>query len=360
MGVVIAILGGILKWIFLILLGLLGLVLVLLLIVLLTPLRYRVQGEKSAEKTEAKVKVTWLLHLFSFQLAFQNQKLTWKAKIGPKTLASYPTRAKLKEKPKAETKPQPVQPDDTPQVDVQQKIKPPQAEKTEVPQEEKEAVPQADAISPGENAKQEPETETMSSVHLSDEESADTAAAAPENRSCRQKVQAVCWKIRRFFEKVLKPVRMLPQAWHKLQDRAASLLCKWEDIQKLWDSYPQKGETVRSVGRLVCGLLKVPLPKRYDLQVRFGFEDPAATGKVLGYYYMLWPLLFPRETRGRRLEVTADFENPGLEASGRCKGHFSIGSFLLPVLRALMDPHIRRLIRYVRATMRQKNKKENA
>ena len=43
MGVVFAILGGIIKWILLIILGLVGLILVLLLIVLLTPLRYKIK-----------------------------------------------------------------------------------------------------------------------------------------------------------------------------------------------------------------------------------------------------------------------------------------------------------------------------
>ena len=45
--------------------------------------------------------------------------------------------------------------------------------------------------------------------------------------------------------------------------------------------------------------------------------------------------------------MEAEFEEPVIDVTAVCKGRFSIGSFLWPVIRALLNGHIRRLIRYV-------------
>ena len=76
------------------------------------------------------------------------------------------------------------------------------------------------------------------------------------------------------------------------------------------------------------------------------------------YYYALTPVLFPKTSRRRRLELEAEFEEPVLEVTAVCKGRFSIGSFLWPVIRALLNAHIRRLIRYVLSMKKKMTQKE--
>ena len=166
-------------------------------------------------------------------------------------------------------------------------------------------------------------------------------------KSWRRKVTDVCWKIRRFFEKILGKVRGIVAAIRAIPTKVRGILDRWDQVKAVWEGYPQKEETVAAIKQMLGGILKAPLPKKYDVKLRIGMKDPATTGQILMYYYALTPVLFPKTTRRRRFELEAEFEEPVFEVTAVCKGCFSVGSFLWPVIRALLNGHIRRLIRYV-------------
>lgn len=340
MGVIFAILGGILKWILLILLGLLGLILLVLLILLFTPLRYKLRGQKSSDSLWGKVQVSWLLHLISFHLAYQEKEIRWEVKLGPKVLlASYPI-------PKKEKKPKKPKPQKPPQAETEAGLKesPAESETLAATPTLAETSPPKEAAPPSEKTAAEEKRPAPAEVPPS-EETREPFPAAPEKKTWREKVTEVCWKIRRFFEKLMHPFQSLYEKVKKLRSR-------WDELKEKWEKYPQKGETVRAVKELAAGLVRPVLPRSCNIELLFGFDDPATTGKVLGYYYMLWPLLFPKETRRRKLKVDADFKRSVMEFNGWCRGHFCVASFLGPAVRALLNPHIRRLIRYIRANTR--------
>lgn len=351
MGVIFAILGGILKWILLIIFGLIGLILVLLLVVLLTPLRYKIKWTKQADVMEGDVRVSWLLRLISFRLIQNGKEIKWTVRIGPKIIAaSYPLPKKEKKpKKKKQKRPEPsTEPpafETLPQEDTVQ-VEPPQAERAE----EIPAVPE-ETVKP-EAVKEEPKASETG------EPEAEAEPKPKPKRSWRRKVTDICWKIRRIFEKIIHPVRTIREKLRTIRQKLRDLLDKWDQVKAIWDGYPQKGETVRAVKALVGGILKAPLPKKYDVKLRFGMKDPATTGQILMYYYSLSPVLFPKTTRRRRFELEADFENPVIEVTATCKGRFSIGSFLWPVIRALFNGHIRRLIRYVVSVKKKFSNKE--
>ena len=358
MGVVFAILGGIIKWILLIILGLVGLILVLLLIVLLTPLRYKIKWTKQAEVMEGEARISWLLHLISFRLTQKGKEIRWTVKIGPKVIAaSYP----LPKKEKKKSKNKKTKPSQTPAVVPLQE--PPQAEKTEsIPQEE-----------PAPVMLQELQSEPIAADEdLLKDEGQKEIPAAPETvtlpqepevqedkpkKSLRRKITDVCWKIRRFFEKIVGKVRGVVDAIRAIPMRVRGLLDRWDQVKAIWEGYPQKEETVAAIKQMLGGILKAPLPKKYDVKLRIGMKDPATTGQILMYYYALTPVLFPKTTRRRKFVLEAEFEESVLDVTAVCKGRFSVGSFLWPVIRALLNAHIRRLIRYVLSV--KKNLKQN-
>ena len=358
MGVIFAILGGILKWILLIILGLVGLILVLLLIVLLTPLRYKIKWAKQAEAMEGEARISWLLHLISFRLTQKGKEIQWTVKIGPKVIAaSYP----LPKKEKKKSKHKKTKPSQTPAVVPLQE--PPQAEKTEsIPQEE-----------PAPVMLQEPQSEPIAADEdLLKDEGQKEISAAPETvtlpqepevqedkpkKSLRRKITDVCWKIRRFFEKIVGKVRGVVDAIRAIPTKVRGLLDRWDQVKAIWEGYPQKEETVAAIKQMLGGILKAPLPKKYDVKLRIGMKDPATTGQILMYYYALTPVLFPKTTRRRKFVLETEFEESVLDVTAVCKGRFSVGSFLWPVIRALLNAHIRRLIRYVLSV--KKNLKQN-
>ena len=361
MGVLFAILGGIIKWILLIVLGLIGLVLVLLLVVMLTPLRYKIKWSKQADVMEGEARVSWLLHLISFRLSQSGKEIKWTVKIGPKIIAaSYPLPKKEKKPKKQKKRKKKISTpkDKTSQETLVQPTteplaQPPKGEKTEsVPQEEIAPVmlpePQSEPIAADEDLLKDegqkeipaaPETVTLPQEPEVQEDK--------PKKSLRRKVTDVCWKIRRFFEKILGKVRGIVAAIRAIPTRVRGILDRWDQVKAVWEGYPQKEETVAAIKQMLGGILKAPLPKKYDVKLRIGMKDPATTGQILMYYYALTPVLFPKTTRRRRFELEAEFEEPVFEVTAVCKGCFSVGSFLWPVIRALLNGHIRRLIRYV-------------
>ncbi len=376
MGVVFAILGGILKWILLIILGLIGLILLLLLIVLLTPLRYKIKWTKQADTMEGDVKVSWLLHLISFRLTQNGKEIRWTVKIGPKIIAaSYPIPEKEKKpKKKRKARPQSASPPEKPLPQgnmplAEPLVQPPKVEKTEsIPQEEKASTdmqePQTEPIAADDMFLKEEGREEMPAAPVlegepTEEKAAEAQAAAPkQKKSWRRKVTDICWKIRRIFEKIIHPFRTIQEKIRAIRAKVQSLLDKWDQVKAIWDGYPQKTETVGAITTMLGGILKAPLPKKYDVTLRIGMKDPATTGQILMYYYSLSPVLFPKTSRRRRFVLEADFENPVIEVTAKCKGRFSVGSFLWPVIRALLNGHIRRLIRYVLSIKKKFSNKE--
>ncbi|MCI8632389.1 MAG: DUF2953 domain-containing protein [Lachnospiraceae bacterium] len=315
MGVIFAILWGILKWALLLLLGLLILILLIAAVFIFVPIRYRIQGEKSSERLQGSLRLTWLLHLLSLRVQYQEHELVWECRLGPKILAaSYPLPQKKKKR-------RPLK-------------QPPQAEKTTEPAAEEPSS--APPVIPHEEEQPRPRTSEMFS------EAPKPLPAVPEEKPRQSKWHKIKSAVRRFWQKLIHPFQ---QAYHKLQRWRES----WHSIKEKWEGYPQKAETARAVKELALGLLRPVLPRAYQLELLFGFDDPATTGKVLGYYYMLDPLLFPERKRRREIVVEADFQEAVLEGKGWCRGRFCVGSFLKPLIKALMNAHIRRLIRYIRA-----------
>ena len=367
MGVLFAIIGGSIKWILLIILGLIGLILVLLLVTLLTPLRYKIKWTKQADLMEGEARVSWLLHLISFRLTQKGKEIKWTVKIGPKIIAaSYPLPKKEKKpKKKRKAKPQNAAPPEEPpteplaQSPTEPLVQPPKVEKAEGSLQE-EATPvmppelQSDPIAADESLlKDEGHEEIPASPEM-----ANTPEDKPK-KSLRRKITDVCWKIRRFFEKIAARIRGVVDAIRAIPTKVRGLLDKWDQVKAIWEGYPQKSETVDEVKKMLGSLLKAPLPKKYDVKLRIGMKDPATTGQILMYYYALTPVLFPKTTRRRRFMLEAEFEEPVIDVTAVCKGRFSVGSFLWPVIRALLNGHIRRLIRYVLSVKKKFSLKEN-
>ena len=100
-------------------------------------------------------------------------------------------------------------------------------------------------------------------------------------------------------------------------------------------------------------MLKSILPKKYRGHVRFGFEDPAMTGGLLGGISMFYPKYY------KSLTVEADFEHVKVEGKLWVKGRIIPGVILYHAIRVVLDRRVRRLIRKVRSQSKQKKKMNN-
>lgn len=92
------IIGVLLKLIGIVLAVILGLLVLLICIVLFVPVQYEVKADfpGNPENISGYGKVSWLLHLFSVRFAYNEEKFTWKLRLGWK---SFRDDSQIEEKP---------------------------------------------------------------------------------------------------------------------------------------------------------------------------------------------------------------------------------------------------------------------
>ncbi len=120
----------------------------------------------------------------------------------------------------------------------------------------------------------------------------------------------------------------------RVWDRASDLIDKKDEILDLLDDDENRGAAaliLRQIGKI----LKDILPKRYTANVRYGFEDPAQTGRVLAIASALYPVY------AGNAHVEADFEQKVIEGDADIRGGLRLGVLLGHVLRLLGNKRIR-------------------
>lgn len=272
-----------LKIIGILLLVLLGLLVVISATILTVPLRYR--GEASASGTVESLRIyakfSWLLHLVSGYLLYEDGKTKWQVRVlWRKRNSEKPVR----EKQKAE---------ETTDVEKTTKVEE-TAEMKEI--EEVEKTKKAEEI-----------TEKKESEKTG--ESAERTKKQKFSEKIKYTIQNICDKIRLCREKKEDLQDFLTDEIH---------LSSWKRINQ---------EMVR--------LLKFLRPKKLTGNLHFGFEDPSVTGKVLAVLGALYPFY------GEHIRINPDFENEIFEGDVLVKGNIR-GVYALIIARNLFfDKNIR-------------------
>lgn len=78
-------------------------------------------------------------------------------------------------------------------------------------------------------------------------------------------------------------------------------------------------------------------PRKFDVNLLLGMDDPASTGEITGMIYSFYPVYT------RHLHYTPDFDNKVVKADGTAKGHIQLIFVLIAVARVYFDKDIRRL-----------------
>lgn len=102
-----------------------------------------------------------------------------------------------------------------------------------------------------------------------------------------------------FFKKCYNKGKNILSRMKKLQEKGRSILDLLEDEQLRAAAVRMKGYLLRGAGYL--------MPQKLEGKIVFGLEDPADTGKVLGWIAAAMPLY------GDRLDVTPDFSGKVME-----------------------------------------------
>ena len=308
------ILLGILKWLGILLLALLILILLIVLVVMLSPIRYRLAGEKKEEISGA-FGVSWLFGAVKADGSYTPQEqLKLKVKVLWFTLMGGEEKPEKKKKPKQ----------------AKQK-KGPKKE----PKKESAKQPDLQAAEKPEPKKEEPKTEEPKTAE-------------------KPKV-----KQQRMEEKQPKTVRRvkLSEIEEKppAEDTEILLLDEEEDfftgeeaeekkekippiVKEIWSIEDKKG-IFKALGRLLKRLMKGILPGDLFLKATVGTGDPTTTGYVLALAGILTAKF------GNDIQIRGDFTKAAAEdIEVSVKGRIVLGKLVWAVLAFVLTKPVRKAI----------------
>ena len=116
-------------------------------------------------------------------------------------------------------------------------------------------------------------------------------------------------------------------------------------IKMLYDERDQKA--VQELLLRVKEILWHIRPRKLDVNLKLGMDDPAATGEITGLIYSFKPLYT------KHLHYTPDFDNKVIEADGLLKGHIRLIFVLVAAARVYFDKDIRRLYNQIQKLKEQ-------
>ena len=288
---------GILKWLGILLLVLLGLVLTVLLAVLFVPIRYEAEGSFRGELL-AKGQISWLWRLFSIQAVYDGD-----TEVSLRIFGVKPGRKKetAERTEKTET-PDPVvtgsgkrPEEEVPVYESRPKAEVPASEKHQGTEEGiKEKVPAAGT----KNAK---------------------------NGQKKKRVrQSLFQKIKVTFQRICGKLKTAEERWQKLM----------EFLEK-----EENKNTFRLLKRQVIRFFKHVLPGKVSGTVRFGFEDPYTTGRILTYISPFYGWY------GRTIQVIPVFDEQVLDGELSLKGRIRIATLLFIGFQVWRDKNFRTLLK---------------
>jgi len=288
---------GILKWLGILLLVLLGLVLTVLLAVLFVPIRYEAEGSFRGELL-AKGQISWLWRLFSIQAVYDGD-----TEVSLRIFGVKPGR----KKETAE-----------------------RTEKTETP----DPVVTGSGKSPEEEVplyESRPKAEAPASEkHQGTEEGIKekVPAAGTKNAKNGQKKkrvrQSLFQKIKVTFQRICGKLKTAEERWQKLM----------EFLEK-----EENKNTFRLLKRQVIRFFKHVLPGKVSGTVRFGFEDPYTTGRILTYISPFYGWY------GRTIQVIPVFDEQVLDGELSLKGRIRIATLLFIGFQVWRDKNFRTLLK---------------
>ena len=283
----------ILKIIGIILLAVLGIALFLVLSVMFVPVRYRVEAKKQ-EEICVHAKLTWLLHLLSLPISYENGETKAYLKV-----SGFKVKDFMEESP----------------------------EETGIQEEvcEQETVHSEAPAVQGEKPAEEPGEEPME--------------AEPDKEPVLKEGSPYRKKRKKFSIK-----RIVSEIWEKLK-KLKYTICEFCDTIK--KGIQRAGsfkeflllESTRtafsSCWTQLVFLLKRISPRRIRGWIHFGMEDPALTRQILGgisVFFGCWP---------RKLKLQPDFQQQVLEGEVDIRGHLHLITAVKIIWKIWRDENIK-------------------
>lgn len=287
----------ILRIIGIILLAILGILVLFICIVLFTPLRYQIaaQADGEVKSIKANIRFSWFIHIISGHVSYEDKKMDFQIKL-------FGRRINLDNLTKKE----------------ESKEKDEEAESA--------AFEKTDVI-----RHQSSESVKEENTPLIEEKKPETSNEKKSTKkNVHKKKQNILERIKYTIGSICDKIRALKQ--------------KADEVTTFIKDEIHKAAFKRVLNEILR-LLRFLKPKRFQLNLNFGFEDPAQTGQVLGVISMLYPFL------EKNIDITPDFQNQIIKGDVYIKGHFRCVYVLILGFNLLFDKNIRMTLKDIKKFM---------
>lgn len=327
----------ILKIIGIILAILIGCILLFLCLALFVPVHYRIElnraeGEGSPP-IEVKAKLTWLLHFVNISILYPSDiylrvrilfitlfRLPGKHKESKKNkkekkASSRKSKEKDKDKSSGQSKDEDEKETDTDENSIEK------AEETYIEQE-------------ADNRRAEQKVEAPK-VEVAKDESDETEAESEAEGTQNTKPKL---SLKSKLDKIWSQIKNI---WYTIKRICGKIKEILENIEYYLDVI--KSDTFKQAFSLCKGelgaIFNYVKPRKFIADLTIGMDDPAATGQILSYYGILYPLI------GSNVTITGDFDRKRIEGSIFVKGKIKLFTFLKAVIRIYFSKDIRKLLK---------------
>lgn len=319
----------ILKIIGIIIAVILGLAVALLLIVLFVPVRYVIDAGCHDKKLKAHVKVTWIMHIFRGVISY-DEELFYSIKALWFNIYSSDAESKKEKHPKKNTE------NNTKEKNTKNKHIDAIKDKADnaVSKDKKDSVDEAGLEEADCIQKKLSLEKSHDEVKESDEKSTIDIEENGKLHTLVNKIKNVYYKIKAFIRRAIDTVKA---ALNKSQAAADTIKHKYTEIRnKVTD--PENIELVRFLWTQIKAVMNIIKPAKYNINIRYGFEDSATTGWVAVRLAVLYGLM------GMDVSIIPDFDNSIFEGDIYMKGRFNLYSFLIIGVRLYRNKSFRKLI----------------
>lgn len=314
----------ILKIIGILLLVILGLILLLVSSVLFVPITYKVRAERKDGVIQVRAVAGWMFRLLSVHYRLHTSQEPMQLLQG--RILGIPVWKPLepkKEKPKkAEKKSKEKQSEPKPKAEVKSSDKAKERLKKDLaPGTAVATVPQLEPEAPRQEQPQDKQAQTK-----------------PPRQSILKKL---LYAIRRIYGKITAIGRGLFSQVVKLlhmPEKASETIGTLTDFWNLEENVKAR----ESIWRELKFLWKHSRPRKADLTLHFGFEDPSWTGQCMGVLSIL-NVWYPG-----RIFLKPEFEQEIFEGTLYIKGHMMLAVPLLSIFRLWRDENVMKMYRRFR------------
>ncbi len=323
----------ILKILGFLILGILGLIILVTVVLLLSPFVYHAEAsvDNSPESMKADIRFHWLFHLIAGRFCYESGTLSWGMRAAWKHFGSGkpPAEPEIFASPPSRTE--------------QKSSKVPDANQAEI------SMPDKNTSDKTASAKNEPGKNTSDQI-LSDHDASEarrqqTHHKKSDDGSARQAAGTGTVPensfIGRITDRISKLRKKIKYTFQKICAKIKSLEKTKERIEAFVQNEIHQNAFRRILGE-VRRLLRAIRPKKADLRIEFGFQNPAYTGYLLAGISMIYPVI------GEFTEIEPDFEHRVLRGEAHISGRLRILHAAIFGLRVIADKNVRTTIRHIR------------